>query len=440
MKRLIVLLLIVFTLLHTKEHFVIYVNAHLNHNTTLARWQPTIDYLNQKLPKYHFSLLPIKPTQIDEIKKLLDEKKIDFLITQPAIYTELEYTHNINALLTMSNKYNMSQFGSVIITHKDSGIKTIKDIRGKRVGAIAPFGFGGWLIGYDELLNHGIDPLSTKNVEFVGSQKKVLQEVLAKKLDVGIVRTGMLEKLSQSINTDTIYVINQQKSINKLKLSTKLYPEWAFAVASHIDLTLSNQLFDALIALNSDSKAAKAGGYHDWHLAQNYNQVDKMFQRLRIGHYQDMPQYTLHDIVHIVVVSTLLFIIFIIYSRYKMINSIKKKLQEEIEIKTHYLEKANIELNTIFDLNPHITIITNGKQIQRVNHQFLDFLGIKHLNEFTKEYDCICDRFEEQEGYLKAKIGEQTWIEYVSDHPNLFHKALIIQNNQELTLRTPQHQ
>jgi len=431
MHRILILFFFILITLYGKHDYIIYVNQHVNNNNALHKWQPTIDYLNEKLPQYHFTLLPIKPTQVDRIKELLDHKRIDFLITQPAIYAELKYTHNINALLTMSNKYHMSKFGSVIITHKDSQIKTIQDIKGKHVIAIAPFGFGGWLVGYSELLKHGVDPIKDDRVTFVGSQQKVIEEIVAKNADVGVVRTGMIEKLSSEMNLSNLRVINLQKCKKGIKLSTQLYPEWAFAVASHVDLQVANDLFDTLVTLKPNSYPAKAGEYNDWHLAHSYTDVDKLMQNLRIGYYKDMPQYTIDDIAYIVVLFILLFAVAITYSHYRITYTIKIKLEKEVEHKTDALEKTNVELNTIFDLNPHITIITDGKHIQRVNRRFLEFLEIHSLEEFTQKYDCICDRFEEREGYLQAKIGETIWIEYVKEHPNLFHKALIIQNNKE---------
>jgi len=417
--------------LWAQEHFVIYVNKHISNNNALKRWQPTVDYLNQKLPKYHFTLLPIEPTRVDHIKKLLSLKKIDFLITQPAIYTELKYTHNVNAILTMANKYKMSTFGSVIITHKNSGIKSIEDLKNRDIAAVAPFGFGGWLIAYNELIKHKIDPIATKQVEFVGSQKKVFEAVVNQRVSVGILRTGMLEKFSRSMNIDNIRIINEQKSKHGIKLSTDLFPEWAFAVASHIDTKVSNGLFNALVQLQPTSHAARAGEYHDWHLPHSYSKVDKLLERFRLGHYQSMPMYTLEDILTIVAIALLVIFTLIIYGRYKVVKMISKRLQNEVHLKTKELEKTNVELVAIFDLNPHITIITDGKHIQRVNRRFLDFLEIKTLSEFTNEYDCICDQFESREGYLQAQMGDQTWIEYVDTHPSMIHKAMIIQHDRE---------
>ncbi|MEA2028561.1 MAG: GGDEF domain-containing protein, partial [Campylobacterota bacterium] len=200
---------------------------------------------------------------------------------------------------------------------------------------------------------------------------------------------------------------------------------------AHSGKSVSKQLFNILIHLDSNTEAAIAGEYHDWHLPHNYSEVDKLLERFRLGHYKSMPKYTSEDILSIVAVALLVIFTLIIYSRYKMLKMIGQRLQREVHLKTKELEKTNVELMTIFDLNPHITIITDGKHIQRVNRRFLGFLEIKTLSEFTNEYDCICDRFELREGYLQAQMGDQTWIEHVDTHPSQLHKAMIIQNKKE---------
>ncbi len=49
-------------------------------------WQPTVDYLQQTLPQHEFHLIPITPIDLPYIKELVGRQKVDFVITQPAIY------------------------------------------------------------------------------------------------------------------------------------------------------------------------------------------------------------------------------------------------------------------------------------------------------------------------------------------------------------------
>ncbi|MEA2049913.1 MAG: PhnD/SsuA/transferrin family substrate-binding protein, partial [Campylobacterota bacterium] len=124
---------------------------------------------------------------------------MDLLITQPAITTELIHSHRILPMLTLANRDHMSEFGSVFITQSNnSKINKLEDIEGKSIAAVAPLALGGWLAGYNELFDNNIDPIKDNKVTFLGgNQKNVINSILENKYDVGVIRTGMLEKLSK---------------------------------------------------------------------------------------------------------------------------------------------------------------------------------------------------------------------------------------------------
>jgi signal transduction histidine kinase/ABC-type phosphate/phosphonate transport system substrate-binding protein len=343
--RVFLLLLLTFSQLHSKE-FVVYVISHIKEQKTIDRWQPTIDYLNQNIKEHSFKLLPVSPTQIDRVKKLLKEKKIDFIITQPAIYIELQYSSNISRIFTMANSYGMSKFGSVFITHKDSDINSLEDIKDRTVAAVSELAFGGWLIGYNELYDIGIDPLKDEKVTFLGKQDLIVKAIIDKKYDVGIVRSGMIEKLASrgEIDIDKLRVINNIDGY-PMKLSTKLYPEWAFAVAPHIDNLSANLVFKALNSIKSDSYPAIKGEYIDWHIPDTYNDVDYLFKKFRIGHYANIPKYTTEQINRFFIAILLLFVtigVFIFLStKYRVTKDINRKLAIEIEKKSKELQDKN---------------------------------------------------------------------------------------------------
>ena len=44
-------------------------------------WQPTIDYLNRHIPEHEFSMVAIEPSDITLLEKLVEQQKVDFVIT-----------------------------------------------------------------------------------------------------------------------------------------------------------------------------------------------------------------------------------------------------------------------------------------------------------------------------------------------------------------------
>ena len=146
--------------------------------TSIKEWTPTIEYLKNTLPEHEFKLISIEPNEINILKKLIKEEKIDFIITQPAIYVELELDLGVSRILTMVKENGISEFGSVFIVHEDSNIETIEDVEGNKRSAVAPLGFGGWLVGYNELSERGIDPMQNGLVSFEGTQINVIKSII----------------------------------------------------------------------------------------------------------------------------------------------------------------------------------------------------------------------------------------------------------------------
>lgn len=72
------------------------------------------------------------------------------------------------------------------------------------------------------------------------------------------------------------------------------------------------------------------------------------------------------------------------------------------------------KLQKFIDTQNSIVILTDGKTLQFANKTFLEFFGYRDLEHFKKHYECICNRFVEQENFFHlgiVKEGEAQWIE-----------------------------
>ena len=97
------------------------------------------------------------------------------------------------------------------------------------------------------------------------------------------------------------------------------------------------------------------------------------------------------------------------------------------------LEKTSAELQTIFEVNPHITFVTDGKKILSVNRRFLALTDCKNLLEFNITHQCVSELFTPSEGYLSPVINENNWVVHVANNPEQSHKALITSSDNEYT-------
>ncbi|MDX4061564.1 response regulator [Aliarcobacter skirrowii] len=97
-------------------------------------------------------------------------------------------------------------------------------------------------------------------------------------------------------------------------------------------------------------------------------------------------------------------------------------------LKKLFLKKTKFQsekIEKILNSQKNILIVTDGKQLITANKAFLDFFSYNKLEDFKKDYNCICDHFVKEDGFLQTKMGEITWVEYILKNPNLNHLAKI---------------
>ncbi|MEN5386360.1 response regulator [Aliarcobacter skirrowii] len=96
----------------------------------------------------------------------------------------------------------------------------------------------------------------------------------------------------------------------------------------------------------------------------------------------------------------------------------KKLFLKKTKLQTEKIEK-------ILNSQKNILIVTDGKRLLSANKAFFDFFSYNKLEDFKKEYNCICDHFIKEDGFLQTKMGEITWVEYILKNQNLNHLAKI---------------
>lgn len=92
-------------------------------------------------------------------------------------------------------------------------------------------------------------------------------------------------------------------------------------------------------------------------------------------------------------------------------------------------KKTNLRAKLILDASPNIVLVSNGSHLIDGNQTFLDFFAYNSMEDFLKEYDCICDLFLQENGkdYLqKVDSNGVLWTTNVLENKwNKHFKALI---------------
>jgi len=121
---------------------------------TKERFEPLIEYL-KKETGYNFVLSAIDTVDFEEMYK---KEQFDFTHTNSILYIILNKEYDVNLLVAEKNGIYGSKTMGTIIVRKDSNIKSIKDLKGKKMifgPTFAPFGY---VTQFDMMVREGIDP------------------------------------------------------------------------------------------------------------------------------------------------------------------------------------------------------------------------------------------------------------------------------------------
>ncbi len=312
-------------------------------NSTVEKWQATADHLTASIPELTFRIIPLYR---DTVQEAIDNHEIDFIVTDPALYVQLEADHSITRIATLETLWNGSpytQIGAVLFTTSDQNdINHIADIQ-NRVFTTTSDNCFSCIIAQKEMQINGIDPEKDfADKIYASTSADVVAKVTQKEADVGVVRSGILESMASEgkLDLNTIKVLNQKRNEDfSLIHSTSLYPEWAFSKTKYTTDEHARSVASVLYSIDPDSTAAKKGQYYSWTIPLNYEPVHDCLKELGLPPYEDYGSFTLMDVVRNYWYVILLMIIAIAMLVYFLIH-IKKKNKL---LKEHIVQREKIE-------------------------------------------------------------------------------------------------
>lgn len=127
----------------------------------------------------------------------ISSSKIDFGIIPPFAYVLANKESGADVILKALNKHGKSYYRSQFFVRKNSGIKTVEDVRGKRVAFVDPSSSSGYLYPGAYLKKNGLDLEKDIEVVYSGGHDKSLQLLINGDVDVVAVYEGAREKYSK---------------------------------------------------------------------------------------------------------------------------------------------------------------------------------------------------------------------------------------------------
>ncbi|MBD3841373.1 MAG: hypothetical protein IE909_05725, partial [Campylobacterales bacterium] len=153
----------------------------------------------------------------------------------------------------------------------------------------------------------------------------------------------------------------------------------------------------------------------------------------------DMGDLGLMQKAHIVL--TVFFIILLLFlTKFFTISKDVKAIQQEndalilenteLQKKADALDYKQKELDNLFDNQPNLMFMHNGKAITKVNRRFIKgfFRRFKTYEGFRSQHACVSELFENFEGenYITRQVVDgKYWIDYILDDPRKLYKVVM---------------
>ncbi len=250
-------------------------------------WQETIDFLNREITEHQFQMQLLN---WPELRAAVENGEVDFVIASPVFNVEAGMAGDLTVLATLKRESEKLEgfdnlFGSVIFWKSaDKNIKSLWDIRNKRLAAGPVQSIGGWLAAAREFAERGIDlRKACREIIHHGDTQKIVEEVLADRADFGICRTSSLELMAkQGIFDMKSITFSRELYLHTESLpfacSTRLYPEWSFARVRHTSENLVERVTLAILRMSDIQFPKKI----TWGISANYAQVHQLMQVLSL--------------------------------------------------------------------------------------------------------------------------------------------------------------
>jgi len=357
----------------------------------MEKWSPTAEYLTDKIPGRNFVIVPI---DFDGFFSFVEHGIVDFVLTNPSIYVELESQYGVNRIATLKNirfGNGYTKYGGVIFCKANrSDIRHFSDLKDKTFMAVKETSFGGWRMAWREFKEKGIDPYRDfKDLSFGGTHDTVVYAVRDGKVDAGTVRTDTLERMAieGKINLGDFYAICEHggEVVHvPFVSSTRSYPEWPFGKVKHTSDELAEKVATALLEMPWDCAATRAAKIAGWTIPLNYQPVHECLKELKVGPYKDLGKITPTDVFRkywgwflaaAILFATLVGATISISSLNRNIRVAHKKLRSEVK-EREQAEEERIRLATAIEQAAESVVITDRDgTIQYVNPAFESITG-----------------------------------------------------------------
>ena len=141
-----------------------------------------------------------------------------------------------------------------------------------------------------------------------------------------------------------------------------------------------------------------------------------------------------HITTSLLIIVFLAFIMTFVYSIVKIRVLDKENraliiINEKLSMKTNEMDFKDKKLENLFNMQPNLMMMHNGKEITQANQRFMGFFNrFKTFAGFREHHKCVSELFEPYDApnYIsEAYIDGLFWIDYILKYPKRMYKVVI---------------
>lgn len=205
------------------------------------QWTDFANYLSDTLGR---DVEIVVPRGFKKIKQAVKKKTVDIFYVNSHIFYRLQEQGKAKPLAQMMNLDGSIYSSSVMFVRSDSGVSSLKDLKGEKVAFVAPMGAGGYLAPRAAFYKAGIKTKQETNEQFTKNLSTSIHKVL-----LGDVKAGAMCGLNYNL-------MSKRVEMGDLKIIAKSdnYPEHVFGIRADLPAKLRTQISKIMVGMDTDKK------------------------------------------------------------------------------------------------------------------------------------------------------------------------------------------
>lgn len=169
-----------------------------------AKWQPFADYMSAHIGR---PVEIVVPRGFGRMKKTIESGDVDFFYINSNVYYRLSQAGKVIPIAQMENTAGEILSRSEVFVRKDSGIKSVEDLKGKKIAFVSPMGAGGYMAPRAYLYSAGLESGKDFKEVFTKNLSNSIHGVLLGDYDAGTMCGVNYDLMSHKIKTGELKVI-----------------------------------------------------------------------------------------------------------------------------------------------------------------------------------------------------------------------------------------